>query len=145
MAKTNFTKVEESLKSGIEQLKIKEIVDATDSKRQEKTAEKNLRIERKKIVIRLISDIKNLYKKDDNIYKKLGTTIEKAKILLENPSKLTEEQWQEVLKLQTKVESYKKIFGLKETEVLDDSFIEKEREKQSNARFNIQKKWLPVD
>lgn len=145
MAKTNYKKVEESLQEGIDQLAIKKIVDSTDTKLHEKNAVSETRLNRKKITIYLITELKRLSKSDKSLYIKLGTNLANAKKLLENPLKLSEEDWAVVLKLKDKVEAYKKAFASVIKEVSDDKLVEEEREKQSNSRFNIQKKWLPID
>jgi hypothetical protein len=145
MSKTNFTKVEESLRHGMDNLAIKKIVDSTDSKKLEKKAEEEARLNRRKIAIYLIGELKKLRKIDERIYSKLGTNLANAKKMLENPLKLSEEEWKAVLKLKDKIEAYKKAYAKNIKEANIEEFVEKERERQSDRRFNIQKKWLPID
>lgn len=145
MSKTNFSKVEESLKKGMDKLAIKKIVDSTDSKINEINAEEEARLNKKKLAIYLIAELKRLRKSDEKLYSKLGTNLGNVKKMLEYPSKLSEEEWKAVLKLKDKVEAYKKAYAkvIKETSV--EEMVEKERGKQADRRFNIQEKWLPVD
>ncbi|MBN9379022.1 MAG: hypothetical protein BGO14_02580 [Chlamydiales bacterium 38-26] len=145
MAKTNYTKVEDSLKKGIDRLAIKKIVDSTDSKKSEKEKEEEFRLNRRKIAIYLISEIKRLHKGDERIYNKLGVNIANLKKLLEHPLKLSEEEWKSVLKLKDKIEAYKKAYAKTIKEISNEELIQKEREKQPNKRFNIQERWLPID
>ena len=145
MAKTNFSKVEESLQQGMNKLAIKKIVDSTDSKVAEKQVAEESRLNKKKICIYLIGELKRLSKSDKSIYSKLGTNMANAKKLLENPKKLTDEEWKFVLKLKAKIEAYKVAFSANIKELSNEEFVEKEREEQANSRFNIQKKWLPID
>lgn len=145
MAKTNFTKVEESLIKGMDKLAVKKIVDSTDSNVNEKKAADEARLNRKKLAIYLISELKRLHKLDQELFIKLGTNIKTAKKLLEHPAKLSDDEWKIVLKLKDKVEGYKKAFAESIKESSIEEIVEKERNKQSDSRFNIQKKWLPVD
>lgn len=145
MVKTNFTKVEESLRKGMDNLAIKKIVDSTDSKIIEKKAEAEKRLDRKKIAINMIAELKRLHKSDEKLYSKLGTNLPNAKKLLESPLKLSEDEWKKVLKLKDKIAAYKRAYAktIKETSI--EETVEKEREKQADRRFNIQDKWLPID
>lgn len=145
MAKTNFTKVEDSLRQGIDKLAIKKIVDSTDKKQTEKKSAEELRLNKKKVCIYLIAELKRLSKTDKGIYTKLGITLQNAKKLLENPTKLSDEDWSLVLKLKDKVEAYKRAFASTIKDESPEEFVQKERDKQANTRFNIQKEWLPID
>lgn len=145
MGKTNFTKVEDSLRKGMENFAIKKIVDSTDSQLKEKKAAEEIRLSRKKIAIYLIGEIKRLKKGDDRLFSKLGLTLVSAKKMLEHPLKLTDDEWKSVLKLKDKVEAYKKAYAKSlKTDTIEE-LVEKERDKQADRRFNIQKKWLPID
>lgn len=145
MAKTNFTKVEESLKSGMEKLQIKKIVDSTDKQLSEKEDLRLKRVEKKKIIFNLIATLKKLEKADSKFYTKIGTPQATIKKLLESPSKLNEEDWAKVLKLNDKIKNYLRVYSSALKEESNDELVEKEREKHVNKRFNIQEKWLPVD
>lgn len=145
MGKTNFTKVEESLKKGMDNLAIKKIVDSTDSKSKEKKVEEEARLNRKKIAIYLIGELKRLHKGDEKLYVKLGTNLPNAKKLLEHPQKLSDTEWKTVLKLKDKLEAYKKAYAKAIKEFNIEEIVEKERDKQADRRFNIQDKWLPID
>lgn len=146
MAKTNFTKVEESLRKGLDKLTVKKIVDSTDQKLQEKKEAENERLKRKKTAINLISELKRLHKNDERLFINLGTNFAQIKKMLEHPSKLSDEEWKTVLKLREKIDAYKKVYKktVKEEDPID-KIVEKERSKQADRRFNIQEKWLPVD
>ena len=117
MAKTNYTKVEESFREGMNKIAIKKIVDSTDNKLTEKQAAEELRLNKKKTCIYLIGELKRLSKIDKGIYTKLGTNITNAKKLLENPQKLTDEEWAFVLKLKDKLEAYKAAFSTNAKEI----------------------------
>lgn len=145
MAKTNFSKVEESLKKGMEKMAINKIIDSTDTKISEKNAEEMERLNKKKTAIYLISELKKLHKNDSRIYSKLGINFTNIKKMLENPLKLTEEEWKNLFKLKDKIEAYKKAYAKAIKEETIEKIIENERSKQADRRFNIQEKWLPVD
>lgn len=145
MAKTNFTKVEESLKEGMDKLAIKKIVDSTDSRFEEKKAQQEQRLQRKKTAIYMIAEFKRLHKIDERLYSKLGTSIPTLKKLLEHPLKLSDEEWKTVLKLKDKLEAYKVAYAKMIKDVSNDEIVQKERDKHGDKRFNIQERWLPVD
>lgn len=145
MAKTNFTKVEDSLNKGMSKQAIKKIIDSTDSQIIEKKAAEEKRLNRKRIAIGLITELKRLHKLDERLYAKLGTNLTQAKKTLESPTKLTDEEWATVLKLKDKLEAYKIAFAQSVKQDNIEEAVEKEREKQVDVRFNVHKKWLPVD
>lgn len=145
MSKTNFSKVEDSLKKGMEQIAIKKIVDSTDNNLSEKKLEEETRLNRKKVAIYLIAELKRLHKFDERLFSKLGISLANAKKMLEHPSKLSEEDWRTVLKLKEKLESYKKVNVKTIKEEGIEEAVQKERDKQADKRFNIQDTWLPVD
>lgn len=145
MSKTNFTKVEESLRKGMDKLSINKIVDSTDSKFNEKKAEEEIRLAKKKIAIYLIGELKRLRKSDEKLYSKLGMTLANAKKLLEQPLKLSEEEWKVVMKLKDKLEAYKKAYDKEARNSNLEESVKKERARQHDKRFNVQDKWLPVD
>lgn len=145
MSKTNFSKVEDSLKKGMEQIAIKKIVDSTDNNLSEKKLEEETRLNRKKVAIYLIAELKRLHKFDERLFSKLGISLANAKKMLEHPSKLSEEDWRTVLRLKEKLESYKKVNVKTIKEEGIEEAVQKERDKQADKRFNIQDTWLPVD
>ncbi|KIC74112.1 hypothetical protein DB42_BL00370 [Neochlamydia sp. EPS4] len=145
MPKTNFTKVEESLIQGLDKLNIKKIIDSTSKDINEKRALDETRINKRKTAIYMISELKRLHKNDERIYLKLGTNLSHIKKMLEHPLKLNAEEWGNVLKLLDKIEAYKRAFAQTIKEVNNEEMVEKERKKQSDKRFNIQEKWLPID
>jgi hypothetical protein len=145
MSKTNFTKVEDSLQIGLEKYNIKKIVESTDPHKDEKEAARAKRLERKKIAFQMIAELRKLAKSDPRIYSKLGSSLAAIKKLLEHPTKLTDEEWENVFKIKNKIAAYKTAFASNIKELPDADYVEKERGKENNKRFNIQDNWLPVD
>lgn len=148
MAKTNFTKVEEALISGLTKMKMRQLLELADkaqSTGDHADTDAILIPEARRMIIAVIrQDLKSLKRKDTKVYVKLGLKKEGLQKLLDNPANLTADDWQKVKEIHSKVTEYKKELLKKLPEVTDDQLVDSERKKHINKRYNINEKWLPL-
>lgn len=145
MAKTNFRKVEEALREGLEKIKVKKLLDEADQAGG-KVSEKELEPEGQyKVLLVLKEELLFLAKRDPGVYKKVKTSKKTLKTLLSHGMKLTPEEWKKVQKIKGRVDVYRKELAEKRAEESDENLIEQERHKHIYKRFDVSEKWLPLD
>lgn len=142
--KTNFTKVEEYLDKGLQQLNIQKLNDEVDALNpKNKSRSKNLRA-KKQLIIVLIRELNRFAKKDPNFYRIINFDKEEVKKLLVKEGPPTKEEWKTILALKEKVEAYKQQTNQMNPPPTNDALVEGERLKSVNKRFNVSDKWLPL-
>lgn len=147
MGKTNFTKVEEALAEGLLKMSVKQFLSLADtaSKKNTSTGEsKPAEDLQRKLIASLKIEISYLYKKDHSLFEKLPFKASTYKKFIEDPTKLTAEEWEGVKQLKILLEAYKKNEASKTPPASDEELVENERVKSVNKRFNVRDKWLPL-
>lgn len=149
MAKTNYTKVEEALTEGMRKIEVNKLLTEAD---ENAAAKKNKPIEPKKpdaLLLRRLTkideELQALQKQGNDPYLQLQIDKEEMKKFLNDPSLLTSDDWDKVKVIKEKIIEYKA--ALERTEPKgseDDDLIDKQRKDQKTKRFNINKKWIPL-
>jgi hypothetical protein len=148
MAKTNYTKVEEALTEGIRKIEVNKLLTEADENAAAKT---NKPIEPKKsdaLLLRRLTkidqELQALQKQGNDPYVRLQIDKEEMKKFLNDPSSLTSADWDKVKLIKEKIMDYKAALEGIEPKGSDDDLIDKQRKDQKTKRFNINKKWIPL-
>lgn len=146
MAKTNYTKVEEALAEGMLKIEKGKLLNEADAAKGKKPVETKSAID--PILLRRLTkidqELKLLQKNGSNPYTELKIDQEEIKKFLNDPASLTEQDWEKVKELKGKIADYKATLEDKESTNSDDDLIENQRKDQKTKRFNINKKWIPL-
>lgn len=142
MAKTNFTKAEEALSEALQKISCSALLREADAAQGSAISTDEELKERIKISQGLIRTLRRLHRNDREIYKKVGVKKRDLEGLLENPGKLSKEDWELVLQAKVKADEFLKL--LPEKSASDEQLVERERHKHINKRFNVSDKWLPL-
>jgi hypothetical protein len=140
MAKTNFTKVEEVLTEGMRKIEVDRLLDIADrnmGKDLPQSAPKVTTFHLKRLST-VYHDLVNLDKQGKNPYVNLNINKEEIKKFVDNPKTLSPQDWEKIKEIKNKIE------GFKSKEKKDEDLIEKERKSQTNKRFNVNDKWIPL-
>lgn len=138
MAKTNFSKAEETLANILEQMKISNLLIRADEASGKTPPSK----ERLQLVHTLQHQLNFLYRNDRDLYKKLKIKRKDLARALENISAMTDQEWQHLVVFKEKIDAYLK--ELPAVSQSNEQIVEKERHKHINKRFNVSDKWLPL-
>jgi len=147
MSKTNFTKVEEALAEGLLKISVEQFLTLADAASKNTVASPNLGTPaelQRRLIACLKIEISYLYKKDRALFDKLPFSPSAYKKFIEDPTKLTPEDWENVKQLKRLVDEYKKNEAAKTPPATDEELVERERAKSVNKRFNVSDKWLPL-
>lgn len=147
MSKTNFSKVEKSLEEGMIKMKSQMLLKEADeaSGRTENEAKVPPKEVCNAVLNNLEKELKKLKKEDEESYKKLALPKVDFKKLITNPSLLTPQDWKEVKDIKERLNQYKKELASRLPQETDQDLIDQERSKHVNKRFNVSKKWIPLD
>lgn len=143
MAKTNFTKVEEALVTGLRQMSVSQLIEMADTvSQQEKETDKGPKLVTiQKTLLTLIHyNMQRLHKQDAAVYHKIGISSKQLKKFIEDSTTLSSEEWESIKQTKEKIDSYLKTLP----ETTDEQIVEQERIKHINKRFNVNEKWLPL-
>jgi hypothetical protein len=145
MAKTNFTKVEEALAEGMRKIEVNKLLKAADDNSEKPAVSETKKID--PILLRRLTKIDQelqlLQKEGKNPYAQLQIDQEEIKRFLKDPTLLTDQDWEKIKELKQKIANFKAAWEGKEDNSEDD-FIEQQRKDQKSKRFNINKKWIPL-
>lgn len=147
MSKTNFSKVEKALDEGMVKMKSQALLHEADALKGVQEIDSKLppKDECSAVLNQLQRDLKKLKKEDAKIYKKLSFHKIDLKKLITNPSLLTPQDWKSVKDIKERLDQYKKELASRLPQVSDQDIVNNEREKHLNKRFNVSKKWIPLD
>jgi len=155
MAKTNFSKVEDSLKAGLEKMqreslgKLADIAQKATKPELKAILEKSVKaaskaiLEKKGTLHIIKQSLRNLSLKTE-FYEFIGIAKSDLATLLNRSTELTTEEWKTLNDVKKKIKSYKEELKKKHPELNDEELITKERKKHINKRFNVREKWLPI-
>lgn len=141
MGKTNFTKVEEALREGLDKLqrdKLLQQADEAQLKHKTKKTTDNQLVE----VIR--RDLNQIKKKDKKFLKELGFTKNEIKALLDKEGDHSLEELKQLGSLEEKIAAYKQALKSRRVQEPDDEIVEREKKHHINKRFNVNDDWLPL-
>jgi len=155
MAKTNFTKVEESLKSGMEKIKISNLGKMADIAQEaaskpemkglmEKAAlvASKMSIERK-ATLHIIEQALNDYP-DDAFFQLIDCNRQQIVELINRKESLKRNEWETLRQVKIKITDFKNTKLQKNSEKANEKLIDSERQRHKNKRFNVREKWLPL-
>lgn len=142
MGKINFSKVEKTLD---EQLK------RMQAGLYPKSRENSLKTEAippPEVAVPLLQGMERLLKRiqaeDPQGYAGLHFSLKKVKKMLLSPASITSSEWTAFEHARKLIETYKKNQTKPISFLSEDEKIEKERQAQDKARFNVKKNWLPL-
>jgi hypothetical protein len=142
MAKTNFSKAEESMGDALQKLTMQQLLELADI--QAGTVEEISK--RTKVRLLLIKalryELSRLYRHNPDIYKKLKIKKSTLEKWITDAKDLSDEDWKIVVLLKEQVEAELKQASA--TLPTDTQLVEKERKKHINKRYNVNEKWLPL-
>lgn len=148
MAKTNYTKVEEALTEGYRKMEVNKLLVAADENAAGKGKKKT--DETKKIdplllrrLTKIDQDLQFLEKNGKDPYGQLNIDKEEIQKFVKFPSTLIPQDWEKVKLIKEKIEEYKAALERKEA-ISDDELIKEQRKEQKTKRFNVNKKWIPL-
>ncbi len=149
MAKIDYTKVEQSLQEGLIKMQIASLLRLADiasalGSQPKKGASPGLDPAVIKALKKLHLEIKQIRKNDPALYEKLGLTPDEIKRLFESPNNLTPADWEILKTIYEKIGQFKAELHGKLTPESDQEIIEKQRKKQKNERYNVNRNWLPL-
>ncbi len=154
MARTNFTKVEDILSQGLEDLTVNELLILADKAAamgdseqaraaQERIAKARRDKDRKHWVASIKRDLAILHKRDKGILKSLNVNRKELLEMLEKTDEIDEKGWEFIHSLHDKLGLFK-VEHAKDTALSNEDIVEAERLKHINKRFNVKDKWLPL-
>lgn len=151
MAKTNYTKVEEILETGLKKMSIEQLFEEAE-KSGKKTEDEQPTGEQPsldktyaKIISALKRDLKRLqYKSHQAFYSTLGMKKSELRKKIEKPEQLTPAEWEALIEIKKKIDLYKAQLSAQLPEFELSRAVEDERVKHINKRFNVNEKWLPL-
>ena len=150
MGKTNYTKVEEALTEGMRKIEVDRLLNAADenaaANQENSGKESSIKIDpdNQKLLITIHHELKSLDKQGKDPYKHL--TIDKAEIkkFINNSAQLTPEDWGKLKSIKEKINAYKLEIDKNTYKSSDEDLIKSEIKIHSTKRFNINKKWIPL-
>lgn len=145
MAKTNYTKVDAALDSGLRKMEIDALFEASPSQSKQKTPLTAEEKKKQKLLDGIKRDIQYLDpKRHKQLYATLGYKRQELKVLLENASSLTLEDWEKIKQIRASIEKYRKEVMAQLPSHNNEKLIEEQRVKHVNKRYNVNDKWLPL-
>jgi hypothetical protein len=142
MAKTDYTKMEEALRDELQKMAINKIREAAPSSKNDSAS--SLARQRSQILAGLRVELKYFSKQGHDIYGKFKIEKTWIKELLDNPAKLTDEEWQKITHLREDLKKFKDELEQKPAEEVNEKLVQEERHKHLTKRFNVNEKWLPL-
>lgn len=155
MAKTNFSKVEDSLKAGLEKMqreslgKLADIAQKATRPELKAILEKSVKaatkaiLEKKAILHIIRQSLRDLSLKTE-FYEFLGIPRADLLALVGRSTELSQDEWGKLNEIKKKIHLHKEELQKKNPELNDEQLINKERKRHINKRFNVREKWLPI-
>jgi len=154
MAKTNFSKVEDSLKAGLDRMNVDQIGKLADvAQRVARPELKSLMEKATKAAMKLALEkkailhvVKQGLKEIDlsNFYQSIDCSKEQINDLLERSKELNNEEWEKLKSIKIQMLAHKEQYIQSHPEKGNDQLIKQQRKEHLNKRFNVKKKWLPL-
>ena len=149
MAKTNYTKVEESLAEGMRKIEVDKLLTIADenaAKKPKKTTAQTPKVDAANLhrLNWIHRELKVLQKAEKDPYIRLGISKEEVTKFLNDPLLLTPEDWEKTKSIKEKITNYKAELNKEATNASDDDLINRQRKNQTTKRFNVNDKWIPL-
>jgi hypothetical protein len=141
MAKTNFTKVEEALRDGLDKMLKESLLEEADAA-QGKPSQKQHTTDQ--LLAKIRHEFKYLYKIDKEVFQKIGINDKILKELLLTTTSLTQKDIDVLKEVLRRIESYRTEMQKKNPQASDEQLIEDQKKKHINKRFNVRDDWLPL-
>ena len=141
MAKTNFTKVEEALRDGIDKMIKEKLLEEADAA-QGKSPQKQHATDQ--LLAKIRHEFKYLYKQDKDVFKKLGIDDKILKELLASAKQLTQNDLKVLQEVLKRFDLYKTEMEKQNPQATDEMLIEEGKKQHINKRFNVRDDWLPL-
>lgn len=141
MPKTNFSKAEEAISETVQKLNREKLLEMADEASGQAPAT-SLETKRFPVISQLDRDLKRISSIDKEIYKLLGLKKKMVASWIQDFAKLSDEEWQKVMKAKASLDEYIKSNPAKVP--TDEQIVESQRSKHINKRFNVNEKWLPL-
>lgn len=138
MVKTNYTKVEDALKQGLEDFKIEQLLEMTEI-----GAEGTLKkLSGMQLLTIIQYELKSLQRHGFNLYLLLNIDKKEFKRFIDHPDTIEDADKEKLILLQQKIEAFRKEKKAELTS--DENIVEQERHKHKNKRINVKNDWLPL-
>ena len=131
MPKTNYTKVESLIDKGLEKRFIEKLVVETGLA----AGEKHEPMPKAYLLESIQWDIIALPEFDKQFFKKLGTPKKEITKLLDNPTKITDEEWKQLMEIRKKMNLLKKVILEANPPLSNEDLVEYERLRHINKRL----------
>lgn len=141
MVRNNYTKVEEALKEGMQQMEIERLHQEVAKKEGATIDERQKQLQQRVLAIKVA--LKWALKQDKGIYQKIGIDQKRVLELLQK-STFVEEELALLNELLTKLEYCKRESEKSRGITSDEELVNAERKKQITKRFNVNSRWLPL-
>jgi hypothetical protein len=142
MAKTNFSKAEESMGDALQKLTMQQLLELADI-HAGTIEELSKRTKVRTLLIKALKyELSRLYRQNSEIYRKLKVKKSTLEKWIADAKDLSDEDWQKIILLKEQVEAELKQSSA--TQPTDLQHVEKERRKHINKRYNVNEKWLPL-
>lgn len=139
MAKTNYSKVEDSFNEGLLKIDIDRLLEETE--KNGAAAKIHLA---KQLLISMRFDLRSLQKRGFDPHAELNIDKSTIKTLIQHVDSLTPEEWNVIKETKKKLDKFKLEADQKAPPTSDDAIVEEERRSQMNKRFNVNEKWWPL-
>lgn len=159
MAKTNYTKVEDSFNDGLRKIMVGKLLDEADAHQGKLSGSATAAAEKSRLFA-LHHELQFLQKKGLEPYKKLGIRRKKMAKWMEHPEEVTAEEWKAIKGFKEALDKMRtsllpkvspvakapigKPPEAKAQETVEDTLVNTERKKSVYKRFNINDTWLPL-
>lgn len=140
----NYSKIEDALAKSMEKLALDRFIRETDEAAGIKQVTPEEQHSSRNFVKALAHDLNFLAKRDPKFYEKIGVKKDVLKKLLLRPSKIAAADWEKVLKVKQRVDAYK-ADQAKKSQINDEKILADQAKEAENLRFNVNKKWIPLD
>ena len=146
MAKTDFSKAEDSFSESLKKFSLEKLLDLADAAQGNPTSPSSHHISqaRTRIIILLRLELNRLYKINRELFHKLGKSKKELNAFLEKTNHSDTAYWEEIKSLKEKVDALLKEAAQIAPIHTNDDIINQERHKHINKRYNVNDKWLPL-
>ena len=146
MSKTNWTKVENALSSGLEKMKKEELLRQADAAQAGQGRSKDAVLANSRIQLQLSLKhlVEWLWKRDKHLCEELKMSKPELTRLITKPEKLAESDWQIIKNLHDQCVALKQKDDAKGAAATDSSLIQAEKNKHIYKRHGVNDKWLPL-
>jgi hypothetical protein len=153
MAKINFTKAENALADAMHKRMVEQLLELADTfsenSASSNSAEDNeitkKAKERSAILYALYCDLGRLQRLDREAYRSLEFKKESLEVLMKNLAAITDEEWEKVLEAKALVETQLKKISDSQALQSNEDIINAQQKRSVNQRFNVSKRWIPLE